>query len=67
LHQDEPFSVGEPNVSDESDDERLMTEDTDNMDGYGSKSASSDGKQVSTMASKQFTNSSALSAVQLDC
>lgn len=53
-------------MRDDSEEDRLTADETDNMEGYCSKSPSSDGKQVSTMASKQFTNSSALSAVQLD-
>lgn len=62
-----PFSVGEPSVKDDKEDDKLTAEETDSIEGYCSSSPSSDGKQVSTIASKQFTNSSALSAVQFDC
>lgn len=63
-----PLSVGDAKFSDESDEERLILEETDNMEGYWgmSPSHSSTGKQVSTIASRQLTKSSALSAVQLD-
>jgi len=58
--------VGEPKVSEDKDEDKLTADETDNIDGYCSRSPSSDGRQVSTIASKQFTKSSALSAVQLD-
>ncbi len=61
-----PFSVGEPKVKDDKEEDKLIAEETDNIDGYCSSSPSSDGKHVSTIASKQLTNSSALSAVQFD-
>lgn len=61
------MSVGEPRVRLERDDERFILDETDSMEGYctSSISPSSPGKQVSTMASRQFTNNSALSAVAL--
>jgi len=58
--------VGEPNVNDERDEDKFTADETESIEGYCSRSPSSDGRHVSTMASKQFTNSSALSAVQLD-
>lgn len=61
-----PLSVGEPKVKDDKEDDKLIADETDNIDGYCSSSPSSDGKHVSTIASKQLTNSSALSAVQFD-
>lgn len=64
------FSVGDPSVRLERLDERFMLELTLSIDGYCcispfSPSDSSMGKQVSTIASRQFTNSSLLSAVLL--
>lgn len=64
-----PFSVGEARVREDMDEERF-TDATDNIDGYCASSISevsspSAGNAVSTIASKQFTNNSAFSAVQL--
>jgi hypothetical protein len=59
--------VGEPSVRDDKDEDRFTVEETDNIEGYCSRSPSSEGRHVSTIASKQFTNNSALSAVQFDC
>lgn len=57
------LSVGDPSVKLDIDDERFIVEDTLKVLGYSSSrtSPSSTGKHVSTIASKQLTNSSALS------
>lgn len=64
------FSVGEPSVKLDMLDDRFMFELTLNIDGYCcispfSPSVSSMGRHVSTIASKQLTNNSLLSAVPL--
>lgn len=64
------FSVGEPRVRLERLEERFIFELTLNIEGYCcispfSPSDSSIGRHVSTIASKQFTNNSLLSAVLL--
>lgn len=68
-----PFSVGEDKEILVRDEESLMLEltamlETDSMLGYwlSSWSVSSSGRQVSTRASRQLTNSSTFSALQLD-
>lgn len=55
-----PFSVGEAMVSEDIEEDRLA-EATDSMEGYWANSCSrpsSPGRHVSTIASRQFTNSS---------
>lgn len=64
------FSVGDPRVRLDRLEDRFMFELTLSIDGYCcisplSPSGSSMGRHVSTIASKQFTNSSLLSAVLL--
>lgn len=63
------FSVGEPRVKLDIDDDKFMVEETLKVLGYWDKSCSSPssmGKHVSTIASKQFTKSSALSRFVCD-
>lgn len=62
-----PLSVGDPRVRLESEDDKFIFDETLNIDGYcaSSISPSSPGKHVSTIASRQFTNNCALSAVAL--
>lgn len=53
--------MGDPSVRLESEDDRFIFDETDSIEGYCAIcwSPSSTGRQVSTMASKQFTNNSA--------
>lgn len=57
-----PLSIGDPNGREENEDETLLSAVV-----LVVMIGSSPGKQVSTNASRQLTNSSALSAVQFAC
>lgn len=64
LTPETSFSVGELSVRLDIELDRLRLDDTDNVLGYcDSCSVSSPGNPVSTIASRQLTNSSALSGL----